>query len=440
MKFGLEAEKFLFDMRENKPSQGVYSFLDALHDFNSSATFQITNEFVLNMVEIGTTPSENTLGILEEYLFYFLLLQTVASREDVALVSLGTLPIDFEPHMTPKWAYYVQNSILNQKRLPSWGLHKNSPLGAAGNCAGVHVHTEIETSSEFLFSTNELKDKFNMGLMLTPMIAFSSSPYFNLQHEASSMRGLEYYNRVYKNFPFNGALPPMMNSSEEVLLHVKRGINSWIESGVGLGFSRDEMKRLTSIKGANWSPIRWNRQWNTIELRALDSDRVDFDCSKFLWITSAMRRMDLSGEALKTKIIQTHQNLDEKMLDDVLIVEGGNVSVLPTAAMQDLFNRSITSGLNDVLVQKYLHKLISFIENRMQDNEKEIFQILKDAFYSRQTTSSKISAKWNARSITNEAAVQITRFSIQDQVEAIGRLRVFFPEVFIRLSKMGVKI
>ena len=119
MKFGLESEKFLFDVHTQRPSKGVFRFLDALSDFDGLGTDlgqQITNEFVLNMVELGTSPSSVPMEVIKEYLFNHLLLQSVAQRENVALVSLGSMPMDYQPHMLPKWPYFVQNSILAGKK------------------------------------------------------------------------------------------------------------------------------------------------------------------------------------------------------------------------------------------------------------------------------------------------------------------------------------
>lgn len=49
MKFGLEIENFLFDLKHNRPSEGVFRFIDALSDLelygNSSSIQHVTNEF-----------------------------------------------------------------------------------------------------------------------------------------------------------------------------------------------------------------------------------------------------------------------------------------------------------------------------------------------------------------------------------------------------------
>ena len=442
MKFGLESEKFLFDVQTQRPSKGVFRFLDALSDFEpfvgSDSTPMITNEFVLSMVEIGTPPSPDMMEVIKEYLFNYLLLQSVAYRENVAVVSLASMPMDYQPHMTPKWPYYVQNSILDQKKQTSWMMDKKSPLLSAGNCAGVHVHFEMETPPEFLFSNRELQDKFNMGLMMTPMIAFSSSPYFYGEHKASSMRGLRYFYQVYKKFPLNGGLPPVMNSSAEVLQFIQESISLWVDHGVRLGLDKEDLERLTAKKGANWNPIRWNRQWNTVELRCLDSDRIDLDCSKFIWVCNALKRMDIKGEALEATPLKTAQKVDRKMLDECFDVRGKKVAILPTAALEDIFLRAVMKGTRDELVEHYLYRLADFSEAKMDRDHKWIFQILKKVLESQTSTSYRLLERTNAKAkISEKVAIELVNESIEDQKKITRLIKKYTPDVYERLQKIN---
>lgn len=445
MKFGLESEKFIFNLKSLRPSNGVFSFLDALSDFQREAGSdvmkeKVTNEFVLNMVEIGTKPSHSPMEVLKEYLLNYLLIKSVALREQVALVPMGALPMDYLPQMTPKWAYFVQNSILAKKRQDSWMMSAESPLRSAGNCAGMHVHAEVETPPEFLFSNRELQDKFNMGLMLTPLIAFSSSPYFFGSHEASCMRGQSYYAGVYKKFSLNGGLPPVMNSSMDVLKFVHDSIESWMKAGMKLGFSREDMMRLTAKKGANWNPIRWNRQWNTIEIRCLDSDSIDMDGSKFIWISGAMSRMDVKSEALKCSVIKSLKKVDKKMIDDCFDVSGRNVSILPTHAISEIFDRAIKFGTKDRLVEQYLHKVFSFARKGLGPEYRWTFNILKRALDSHQTSAEILLNKAGSKNkISIPDAGKLVAYSINRQDKIIQSIHKFAPEVFSLLEEMEPK-
>ncbi|HXH32699.1 MAG TPA: hypothetical protein VNJ01_18010 [Bacteriovoracaceae bacterium] len=440
MNFGLESEKLLFNLTKNRPSEGVFRIIDALSDYNSifgkDITARVSNEFVLNMIEIGTSPSPEPMEVIKDYLLTLMLVQTISNREDVALVPLGSLPMDYLPHILPKWPYYVQNSILDHKKQESWNMEHLSPLRAAGNCAGIHVHVELETAPEFLFMNRELQDKFNMGLCLSPMIAFSSSPYFFDKHEATSMRGMSYYHGVYAKEKLNGGLPPVMGSSEEVLRYFDKGINAWIERGMALGFPKDNLLELTRKKGANWNPVRWNRAWNTIEIRCLDSDRMDLDSAKFVLATAAMSRMDLQGEKLQCEPLKTTKNsLDANLIDQCFEVTGMKVSILPSELLMELFDRSMKSGLRDPLVARYLRKLQDFAQEKAPEHLAWAFTLLDGILESQMTTSEVILSFTNgSRKLTATQAIDVVHLAIDEQKKNLPAFQALFPEVFARLD------
>lgn len=424
MKFGLEIEKFLFDLKRNRPSNGVFSFIDALTDLelyeDTDPIKHVTNEFVLNLIEITTEASKNPLEVLKTYNQNYLLLKSVALREAVTLVPLASMPMDYQPHMTPKWSYFVQNSILENKLQSSWMMSKDSPLTPAGNCAGMHVHAEVETTPAYLFSNRELMDKFNIGLMMTPMIAFASSPYFFGEHEAASMRGYRYFNGVYKHFPQNGGLPPVMNSSQEVLLYFQESMNSWVEKGTALGLPEGDLKRLTLKRGASWNPVRWNRAWNTIELRCLDSDRSDLDAGKFIWACGAFKRFDLEGENLRTKVLS--QGALKDLVTKVFEVKEGEVSILPSEGILEIFNRAIVSGLKDPIVETYLHRLGEFSKGGITPQALPIFNILQEVLLKRETTSDLMCKHTQGKkTLSDEEAVELVNLAISGEANIIEK-------------------
>jgi gamma-glutamyl:cysteine ligase YbdK (ATP-grasp superfamily) len=434
MKFGLEVEKFLYDLKHNKPSEGVFHFLDAFHDYDPDSERNITNEFVLNMVEIVTDCSDDPSDILKEYVVDYLMFSSVARRESVSMIGMGSLPMDYQPHMAPRWAYFVQNSILSKKIQESWTMSKDSALTPAGNCAGIHIHTEVETTPEYLFSNRELQDKFNLGLMLTPMIAFASSPYFFGEHRAKSMRGQKYFYGVYNDYPLNGDLPPLMHSSEEVLLYFKKAAEEWMREGTSLGLPQEDLEKLLKRKGASWNPIRWNRHWNTIELRCLDSDRLDYDCAKFIWVTGAMKRMDLKGEALRCFPLKGP--LSEKMVDEVFRVDHGVVTILSNEGIKELFNRAIEFGLHDPLVVRYLERLGEFAVKGIDTDNMPLFNILKDSLLKKETTADRfLDFCGSKENITSNEAQNLVLGAIEEEIKVIRSFVHHFPS----LSAQGMK-
>lgn len=437
MKFGMESEKFLYDLKLQKPSDGVYSFIDALYEKtpdSSSKSRHVTNEFVTNIVEIVTAPSKSPQKILKDYILNYMMVNSVAHRESVSLTPLAALPMDYLPHLTPKRAYLVQNSILAGVKQESWTMDQASPLRAAGNCTGIHVHAEIETTPEFLFSNRELQDKFNLGLMLTPLIAFASSPYFFEKHEASSMRALRYYGNVYKDFPLNGGLPPVMNSSQDVLLYFREGIDYWVDKGVEAGLSLVEMKELTRAKGAHWNPVRWNRQWNTIELRCLDSDRIDLDAAKFIWIYGAMKRLDVSGEALRCVPLPS-QELTPQLIERCFRVKGNEVSILSTESINELFQLAIADGLQDPLVEQYLQRLSVFALENLEKEYHWLFNLLHQRLDNKETTSQELLQKFG-KTLNEQSSQAVVKHAIEGEEGILQEFLGHFPEINQQLTKL----
>jgi hypothetical protein len=435
MKFGFESEKLLFDLNDNNIYHGVFHLVDALSDYISfhgtDATARITNEFVLNMVEMNTIASRSQREVIEDYLLLYQIVKDVSQRENVAPLPLSAVPFHFTPSMVPKWPYYVQNSILSGKRLKEWALLETSPLADAGNCAGLHVHFEIEALPEFLMFSPELAHKHNLALMLTPMTAFAASPYFLAEHSAHSMRCKRYHFGVYKNFPHNGGLPPVFDTSENVLRYTVSGIDSWIARGMALGFSEDDLRKLTSKKGANWSMVRWNRTWNTIELRCLESDRIDLDLGKFVWAAGAMQRLDRKGEALIPVVNRPLAPLDDAMVDEAFTVTGNTVSIPSTIGIHELTDRAVRLGLGDPWVERYLQRLGEFALKGVEEDCVRAFQILKDALDRRETTSSRFLAESKGEAtITQEACLPILQKLFEEDRQALARLRSIFPGAF----------
>lgn len=441
MKFGFESEKLLYDLKTDTIHHGVLELVSALSDYESylgkDLPRRIANEFVLNMVEVNTIASARQREVIEDYLLLHQVVSNVAYREKVVPLPLASVPFQFTPAMVPKWAYYVQNSILSGKRLKDWNLSPQSPLADAGNCAGLHAHFEIETPPEFLVFSDELVDKHNFGLMLTPMTAFSASPYFYGEYSAYSMRAHRYYNKVYQKFRLNGGLPPVMKTSEDVLRYTLEGIEYWIAAGVKIGFPREDLVKLTSKKGANWSMIRWNRTWNTIELRCLESDRADYDISKFTWVAGAMNRLDKKGEALKPMLIPTMAPLDQAMVNDAFSVNGNEVTILPTHAIHELTGRAVQSGFDDPLVESYIHRLSDFARAGVDEDCRVVFEILRKALDKRKTTAEVIlQAVGHAKQITHDQCVPVIRTLLQREHLAVQSLRTEFGGIIRRRSEL----
>jgi hypothetical protein len=222
----------------------------------------------------------------------------------------------------------------------------------------MHVHAELEGEPAGVLETNELMDKFNLALMLSPLVAISSAPYFFGIHRACNMRAASYFYQLYADFPLNGQLPPVMRSSAEVWDYSSRSLRQWAGEGWRIGYPFSQLNQLLANKGANWNPVRWNRRWNTIEMRFFDSDFQHLEEGKFALAMLALRRLSLDQEALTCQILPSAAL--ELQIDQCFDVVAGKVMILDSANLSTLFHRATYQGLRDPLVVDYLSRLVSF--------------------------------------------------------------------------------
>jgi gamma-glutamyl:cysteine ligase YbdK (ATP-grasp superfamily) len=420
MKFGLESEKFLFNVRTNKPSEQSFDVIARLNQIKRRGfdAKRICHEFVLHMLEFNSLAAASPLEVLQDYILHESILNQVLQEMGLATVPLGSLPLKYSQHMVDAFSYHVQNSILTHHQRDDLLLDDATPLRWAGNCAGMHVHIELESPVDEIPHSHELQDKFNMGLMLTPLIAFASSPYFFGSHQAASMRGLHYYYHLYHEYPLSGALPPVVDGPEELMQFIDQGNAQWIREGQRLGFARAEMLKLVGNKGANWNPVRWNRTWNTIELRCFDSDRPELDCAKFVWVTGAMQRMSLMGEALSCRPLISEGPLNLSVVEQCFAVSDGVVNVLDSRGISEIFQRAIYSGTRDPLVQNYLQRLAEFSRPGISPELTYLHDYLLEVLQGHDTTAERILQQCHyAHEIDQQQALEIIHQAISEKSE-----------------------
>jgi gamma-glutamyl:cysteine ligase YbdK (ATP-grasp superfamily) len=422
VRFGFESEKILFNTARERVFHGVHHLLNALSDLaREDDARRVEPEFVLNMVEIVSSASASLLDVAREYIRSYAVVEAIGARASAVMLPVGSYPLPFKPIMAPKWRYSVQNAILMGDVDAGFTLVRGRGLFDAANCAGVHVHAEITTLPEFLAFTRELADKHNLGVALVPLIALASSPYFRNRHRAHSMRAHRYYGHVYRGFRAHGGLPPLFRTSNEVLRHYHRGMQRWVDRGVALGFAPDEMRRLTERHGAHWGMLRWSRRLNTIELRCFDTDRVDLDLAKLALVAGAMRRLDVTGEAL---VVTPRSDLP---IERAFTVENGAVCIPDGERLPLIVKAAIRHGLRDDVVAAYLARLVEFATRGIAPEESFLAEPAIDSIARRETTADRILAN-------NEGATIIRR------PDALAMLRRLHTEEGSALEALRSKL
>lgn len=403
MKFGFESEKIIYDLKDRKVSSTALRTLVALEDYKfiygDEDVNRLTGEFVHNMIEMSSRPTTSVFEVARDYLFSYELVREVAHRTQKRLLPIGSYPLSFTPTMVSKWQYYVQNAILSNNADVGWSLDPSHGLYAASNCAGVHIHAEIDTLPEHLSLSSELANKHNLAVALIPLAAFASSPYFDGHHEAVSMRTKKYYFGVYGKFPEFGGIPPIVEHSQDLLKHYLTSMQSWKAKGIALGLDPDEIHRLATKHGANWGMVRWNRKWNTVEMRCFDTDLVGMDVAKFTIASRALKRLDLQGEHLFTRILRKEhafetplqpEKLDAmlaELMPELFEVSGGEVGILPTPLMNRMIELALVEGLSHELVSEYVGRLLRFASKEFDRRERWLAQAVFDAYAKKESTA-----------------------------------------------------
>jgi hypothetical protein len=402
MRFGFESEKLIYDAKQNKISDYANRILVILEDYKvlygEDEINRVTGEFVFNMIELSSSPSESVFDVARDYLFSYELIRDASKRLGKTVLPIASYPLHHAPSMVPKWAYYLQNAVLSHDAEIGWKLLPEHKLYPAANCAGVHLHAEIDTFPEYLSFTDELVNKYNLAVSLVPLNAFASSPYWESHREANSTRCTKYFRGIYGPHPENGGIPQIYTESAQVVKQALRAYESWKGKAEALGFSSGEVRKILQKSGAHWGMVRWNRKWNTVEMRCFDTDLVGMDVGKFTLASRALKRTDLQGEALRMKamtapsesIANDPAKLDTwiaERLSESLAVSGGDVQIFPTAAIQRLIILAMEEGLSNDLVYQYNDRILNFATAHMSRRERWMADEVITAFQKREATS-----------------------------------------------------
>ncbi len=439
MRFGLESEKIIYDLKKHKISSSAQRILEALDDYKiiygDDDVNRVTGEFVHHMIEMASSPSDNIFEVVRDYLFSYDLVRDTCDRFHHKTLPIASYPAHITPIMKSKWEYYIQNAILSQNLDIGWDLEPQHGLFPASNCAGVHMHVELDTLPEHLTFTTELADKFNLALSLAPLVAFAASPYFIGKHSAVSMRAKSYFMGVYKGKPY-GEIPPVFETSADILKYFRHALLTWEKEGADLGLDPKELHRIYNKKGAAWNMIRWNRTWNTVEMRCFDTDFVGMDVGKFALCTSILKRTDLQGEQLQVNILKVNESLDvdqaiKESLDEVFEVENGKVNIFPTKLLHRIMELAVNEGLSHDLVHAYIGKIFALSRETRDWKEEWLFETIAKSYEERLSTADKILQMTGHKTeIDSSEAGPVLEWVLGEEEIQFQKLRESLPRKF----------
>lgn len=443
MKFGMESEKLLWDTRTRSIAHSANRILASLDDYKvvygDAPVDRVTGEFVLNMIEIASSPSEDLLDVVRDYLFSYELIRDVAARGGVVPLPLAASPVSFDPIMVAKWRYFVQNAALTRDPNVGWLLRPQHKLFDAANCAGVHIHIDVATPAEFVAFDPDFARMHNVAAMLAPLVALGSSPYFRGVHEASSMRALRYYFGVYAECPELGGMPPVSDDPVDLVRYYYDGLRSFRRRGRDVGIDANDMDRLTERAGTHWGMVRWNRRWNTIELRCLDTDFVDLNLAKLATVAGVVRRAasdwtvrvgpaGRGAPAARDVWDASADPLLEDLLTSFVDRPHKTLNVLPQPMLHRLIWLAITDGLTHPLVYAYLLRIVKFAHVGLRPHELRLLQPLLEVLKSRRSTAEAVLERTgHAARIDEATSTGIVEHAIEEEQRRYSKIRGVLP-------------
>jgi len=434
MKFGLESEKIIYDSKEKRITNKAYQIIDALSDYKipygDDPVERVKNEFVLNMIELVSNPSESLMDVARDYLFSYEIVRDAATRHNVVLLPIASFPLSFQPSMVTKWPYLVQNSILSKVYEPGWDLKPEHAMFTAANCSGVHIHCEMMTPIEFAPFHHELMSKHNLASALTPLIALSSSPYFQGEHEAKSMRVKKYFIELYGN-RLQGGFPEIYTNSLETVRHYYDSYTDWLKQAKEIGYDPGNIAKMIKETGADWGMVRWNRKWNTVEIRCLDNDFVDMNIGKFVAAAGALRFLaKLPAVDLQVLPLPKSDSVVEirEKIVRAFEIDQNTLWVLHTKDLHEVLTQAADQGLESDLVYEYLKKLVHFSIRHLQNEEKWLLIPIIQAIKNRSSTSDWILSKMGkAKKLNRETWDKFFEEMIHEENNRFQHVRAKLP-------------
>ena len=299
MKVGLELEYWTVDQRGR-----LISSKELAQRLDSGE-----QEFVEPLLELKTSPHENTADLREE----------AESILREALLEAQELGLKIVPLGTPMNSGKIDKIGSRRGEIQEQIIGEN--LEAAKRVAGTHIHFEKEN----------VKEQLNILTALDPALALmNSSPFYQGEKLASSSRNQVYRKKCYRDFPRHGQLWRYVDSVEEWEERIEERFEEFKEAGRKEGVTSTEIEEHFGPYDALWTPVRLRKQFPTVEWRAPDSGNIE--------------------DALR--LAKESKDIVERASEECLKPE-----ILDFEDLQRLSEKAIKNGLDDEDVKNYLSDL-----------------------------------------------------------------------------------
>lgn len=385
---GLEIEVFTIDSQGNMINAADNLIKKAKGKYPDITVVQEAGE---NMLEIRSFPHINVPPAAINIIEGLEGVLSIAEKEGIGLLTLGTHPGNFVPMMRRTGGYGIKEQVLGEKR-----------FRIAGRCCGLHCHytlpwgmfDRINLIPKMLSDSKHQRsmvNSYNLLIAMDPALTtfMQSSPFYqgNFIGKDSRVivyRGGEVFNYpkgLYANFPEFGGLQSYKHTGTDLMHLVTGKYERWKKKIKSLDVKLKVFSKHGSILDTTWNPVKVNAN-GTLEQRGMDMNHPT--------------NMTAAAVLIKFVLGRVQEDFMQVVPSDIGIKEPfkteGNVIYIPphTHVRMKLQPESAFRGFDSDDVLKYCRGLLKFGKSCMPKDRLPLIKTFEDMLDSRETVSDEI--------------------------------------------------
>lgn len=384
---GFEVELFTID----KQGYVIPAADELLKKAKKDKNITIKKECAKNMTEIASYPSGNIPDTMVHLLRELEYLVSVADKEGVLLLPLGTYPGKFNPVMRGDRQYKIKESIFGKNR---WKI--------GGRCSGFHCHYGLPKGifdSQLrvlkMVVRSKIKDSFvnsyNFLIAADPALAcfMQSSPFYQGRHLGKDSRMIMYRggdalrneDGLYANFEEFGGLPHYKPTALDIMDIITTRYETWKAYVKKLELNIKVLSIYGSVLDTAWGPLKINPH-GTLEARGMDVNHPIFIAGVGTMIKYILRKLQ---EEFYT-VVPSEIGIKEPFK-----VEGDIIYIPPFSYVRnELQGLSAYKGLESDAIYNYCRRFLKFSQSVMPANFLKLTEPFGEMLKKRKTVSDEI--------------------------------------------------
>tara|TARA_Y100000310_G_scaffold345846_1_gene471102 strand:- start:199 stop:1530 length:1332 start_codon:yes stop_codon:yes gene_type:complete len=351
----------------------------------------VKTECAKNLMEIASYPNEQVLDTMDNLLGELEYLLSIAEKEELLLLPLGSYPGSFHPKMREDKPYMIKQSIFGKNRFL-----------IAGRCAGFHCHYTLpkgifdeQMRIVKMLVRSKIKDSlvnsYNFLIAADPALStlMQSSPYYQGKYYGKDSRIIWYrggrrldnMKGLYAYLQEFGGLPPYRLTALDILDIVTTRYERWRGHVKNLGINLRVISRYGSVLDTTWNPVKINPN-GTLEQRGMDMNHIQY--------------IGGIGNIIKYILKKLQEEFYAVVPSDIGIkepfkVEGDTVYIPPFAYVKtDLQKFSAYEGLDNDAVYNHCKRFVKFAASVIPKEHHDLINPFKRMIEEKKTVSDEI--------------------------------------------------